>query len=168
MPPAHGAYRPDAPTVSELAAGAVIVSGGEPGARVLLLHVADEDRWCFPKGHVDPGESLAGAALREVREETGLEHVELGPEIGEVAYRFFAPQRGLNVHKTSVYFLGRTAESTVRSEAIFDRHAWVPLARARRLVAYETDRSIVDRAARALEEAPDSARPVRKKQAGRG
>jgi 8-oxo-dGTP pyrophosphatase MutT (NUDIX family) len=151
MPSVHGAYRPDAPIVPELAAGAVVVGPAGPGVRVLLLHLEDEDRWCFPKGHVDPGESLAGAALREVREEAGLEHVELDREIAEVTYRFFSPKRGLNIHKTSVYFLGRTSESSVRTEPIFDRYEWAPLARARELVAYDTDRSVVDGATAALD-----------------
>ena len=56
-------YRPDAAIVPELAAGAIVVH--DPSGEILLLHELEEDRWCFPKGHVDPGESLGAAALRE-------------------------------------------------------------------------------------------------------
>ncbi len=42
------------------------------GSRLLLLQREDFEVWCLPGGEVDPGESLVGAALREVREETGL------------------------------------------------------------------------------------------------
>lgn len=49
--------------------------------RVLLTQREDFEVWCLPGGGVDPGESLAQAAIREVREETGLE-VELVRLVG--------------------------------------------------------------------------------------
>lgn len=52
-----------------LGVNVAIVSEG----RVLLTRREDFDVWCLPGGQVDAGESLAEAARREVREETGLE-----------------------------------------------------------------------------------------------
>lgn len=45
---------------------------GGPSAEFLLLRNARHGTWGFPKGHLEPGESLMDAALREVREETGM------------------------------------------------------------------------------------------------
>ena len=148
MPTNPEPYRPDAPIVAELAAGAVIVSDDEH--EVLLLHQQDEDRWCFPKGHVDPGESLRESALREIREETGLSAVELDSELGEVSYRFFRRSSGQNVYKSVVYFLARTRERTVRPERIFDRYDWLSVTTALGRIRYDTDRRILEAAAQRL------------------
>jgi 8-oxo-(d)GTP phosphatase len=141
MSPRTQPYRPGAAIVAEIAAGAVIVHAVEGDA--FLLHQENEDRWCLPKGHVDPGESLATAALREVREETGFERVRLEHEILEVNYRFFHPGRNVNVHKTVVYFLGRTDEREPHLELGFDRAEWLPLERAEQRVTYALDRTVL-------------------------
>lgn len=148
MPAGNGPYRPGAPMVAELASGAVVVRGG----KVLLLHDHREDRWCLPKGHVDPGESLEEAAIREVREEAGLDGVRLEGELGEVSYRFFSGSRRVNVHKTSVYFLAASSAGAVRTEPIFDRYSWSTFAEALELLRYETDRTTVERARTAHEQ----------------
>jgi diadenosine hexaphosphate hydrolase (ATP-forming) len=142
VPSRNAPYRPEEPIVPELAAGAILLSG--TGAETLLLHQKDEDRWCFPKGHVEAGESLEGAAIREIREETGISDVRLGPEVDEVSYRFYRPGERRNVHKTVVYFVAFTEERSVHPEPTFDRAEWVDLATARERVMYPADRDVID------------------------
>jgi 8-oxo-dGTP pyrophosphatase MutT (NUDIX family) len=55
-----------------LAAGGVVLDTSGPDTRVLVVHRPAYDDWSLPKGHVDAGEELAAAALREVAEETGV------------------------------------------------------------------------------------------------
>lgn len=41
--------------------------------KILLTRRADNGRWCLPGGHLEPGENVAEACIREMREETGLD-----------------------------------------------------------------------------------------------
>ncbi|MGC2289664.1 MAG: NUDIX domain-containing protein [Thermoplasmata archaeon] len=141
-------FRADRPAVAELAAGAVIV---EPkGQRFLLLHEPAEDRWCFPKGHVEPGETLLEAARREIAEECGLSDLDIREELGEVAYRFYQPARDRNVFKTSVYFLAFTVQTDTSLEDTFDEARWDLAPDAERRLKFETDRRMLSAAAHRL------------------
>ncbi|MDE1836274.1 MAG: NUDIX domain-containing protein [Euryarchaeota archaeon] len=148
-------YRPDRPIVAEIAAGGVVQHPSEPC--ILLLHEEGEDRWCLPKGHVDAGESLSVCALREVREETALQGVEIIEELGEITYRFYDPSKDLNVFKIVFYYLMRSPhaglpEGPIRDHAqTFDRLEWVSLTEAKVRVPYPTDLEVLRRAGPRLE-----------------
>ena len=72
-------------------------------SRVLLVHHRKLDRWLPLGGHVDPDEDPETAALREAREESGLEVELLGerpPTTGEGTRALIAP-RFLDIHRIS-------------------------------------------------------------------
>lgn len=79
----------------EICAGGVVIKDG----KVVSLR-RKNGVWLMPKGHVDPGESLEEAALREVREETGLV-ARIGAPLGETAYSF--TEAGV-LHRKKVYW----------------------------------------------------------------
>lgn len=63
---------PNAPKANSVVPSVTAVVRDEAG-RVLLIHKVDNDLWALPGGGHDIGETIADTAVREVREETGLE-----------------------------------------------------------------------------------------------
>lgn len=79
----------------EICAGGAVIKGGK-----LVILKRKNGVWLMPKGHVDPGETIAEAAGREVKEETGLE-VKIGPELGITEYSHSEDGR---LHRKKVYW----------------------------------------------------------------
>ena len=153
--------RPRGPrrTRPALSSGCVVF---DAEGRVLLLRRSDEGLWCLPKGTVESGETLEETAIREVREETGLE-VRIVVPLIEVRYRFYSPSDGMDVDKRVVYFLAERTGGRLKLEPGFDSARWCTLAEATGLLHYENDRNVVRRALEALA-APSGKTPGR----GRG
>ncbi|MGZ9934873.1 NUDIX hydrolase [Streptomyces sp. NC-S4] len=109
-------------------AGAVVVYEG----RVLLVRrrVAEGQlSWQFPAGKVEPGESCEEAAVRETKEEAGLEVVAVAP-LGERVH----PITGRQVSYTACEVVGGTAHVVDADEVA--EVAWVPLSQIQRYIPY--------------------------------
>src|SRR2546430_6665377 len=110
----------------------------------------------LPKGHIDAGESAAETAMREVREESGVEG-RLVEKLGDIRYVYTAnweERKGERIFKVVSFFLlragrGRIGEidETMRIEVAEAR--WLPLAEAPRLLTYGGERQM---ALKALEQ----------------
>jgi 8-oxo-dGTP pyrophosphatase MutT (NUDIX family) len=104
------------------------------GQRVLAL----------PKGHVDPGETPAQAAEREVREEAGVDAELLG-ELGEV--RYWYQRNGRKIPKRVTFFLFRYAGGDVADhDTEVEEARWIPLEEAMRTLTFKGEREMVERA----------------------
>ena len=118
---------------------------------VCLINPVGRRVWGLPKGGVEPGETPAQAALREIAEETGMSGVVEG-ELGSIDYWFYARDRGGRIHKTVHYFLVRATGghhrrvTTTRSA----RRAGSKCARRCGLMTYPNEREMVRKAAAAL------------------
>jgi len=127
-----------------------VVARRVDGAVYLLLIRDPYGKWGLPKGHVEDGESSCEAALREVREETGLTHLDPGPSLGTIDWYFRL--RGDLVHKFCDYFLMASPDGNTSpeiSEGITECR-WLPVKEAIETVAYDNAREVVLRAADVL------------------
>jgi 8-oxo-dGTP pyrophosphatase MutT (NUDIX family) len=110
----------------------------------------DSRTWTLPKGTPDAGETLEETALREVREETGLEVRITGP-LDSIEYTF--SQSGKRIHKTVHYFLMEPVGGDLAShDHEFDEVRWIRFDDAPATLTFDTERALVGQAALRLVE----------------
>jgi ADP-ribose pyrophosphatase YjhB (NUDIX family) len=90
-----------------VSAGGVVVKKIDQKLKILLVIFSDGTGLGFPKGHVKEGESIEGAALREVSEETGLNDLKIIKKLGIVT-RPSVENDGTKVEKDIYLFLMKT------------------------------------------------------------
>jgi len=117
--------------------------------RVLVLRRKDRTEWVFPKGHIEHGERSQDTAIREVREETGLDVSLVGP-LGSTEYTFRQGSR--RHHKVVDWFLGLRVAGDVELEPWFSEWRLVEPVEASRLLTHAEDRETLARALDALKE----------------
>jgi len=94
---------------TQKSAGVIIFRKEKEGPIYLLLQNSSKKFWDFAKGNIDSGESEEDAAMREVKEETGLVKVEIIPGFKEKVHYFFR-LHGELISKDLVMFVGEEKE----------------------------------------------------------
>jgi 8-oxo-dGTP pyrophosphatase MutT (NUDIX family) len=128
----------------ETSAGGVVfrVVDGRP---VYLLIRDRNGNWGFPKGHLESGEQPVAAAVREVREETGLENLRLHEPIASIRWTF--SWRGALIRKRCHFYLMETADERVVPQA--DEVAecrWMTVTDAAKKIRFKNARNVLRRA----------------------
>lgn len=125
----------------EKSCGAVIFRKHHGNTELLLIKHTNGGHWSFPKGHVEPGETEAETARREVREETGLE-VQIDTSFREVVS--YSPRK--DTIKNVVYFLAwvKSKEIHPQPEEV-SQVKWVEISLAPKWLNYDNDRQLVSR-----------------------
>jgi 8-oxo-dGTP pyrophosphatase MutT (NUDIX family) len=132
-------------TARATSAGGVVHRLVDDRLEIALVHRRAPVLWALPKGTPDAGETIEETALRETREETGLD-VEIVRPLRSI--RYFFVRGTTRFHKTVHFFLMRaTGGSTDAHDAEFDEVRWVDLAEALALLNHATERSVVEEAA---------------------
>lgn len=127
------------------AAGAILWREVEGELFVALIHRARYDDWSWPKGKVDPGETLPQTAVREIAEETGLK-VKLGIRLAIIKYKL--PAGG---DKEVHYWAARVSDSALAKSKFVPSEEvakvdWIRASEAAKLLTYEHDQEVLLRA----------------------
>jgi len=132
--------------VRYFSAGGVVVHND----RVLVLRRPGRSEMRLPKGHVEPGEDVHAAALREVREESGYADLTIEADLGVQVVEF--DYEGRHVVRTERYFLMALAdgyESPADGEEQF-KPVWLPWDKALAALTFEPEREWVRRARKSM------------------
>jgi len=127
------------PTELILAAGGIVLREDDAGVvEIALVHRPLREDWSYPKGKVEPSETLTACALREVQEETGL-RCRVISFVGTTEYRDRKDRP-----KIVAYWAMTSEGGTFRSSEEVDELRWVELSEAAELMTYERDRALLE------------------------
>jgi 8-oxo-dGTP pyrophosphatase MutT (NUDIX family) len=146
----RGGRRSAAGTARERSAGGVVVRDDQVVVIVPTRRASDGSKVvALPKGHIDPGETPLQAAVREVREETGIV-AELVTELGET--RYWYRRGGQTIPKSVSFYLFRyIAGDTEDHDDEVERAWWLALEDAQKELSHVAEREMVAKAAQHLE-----------------
>jgi 8-oxo-dGTP diphosphatase len=123
------------------AAGGVVYRLKKGDPEFLLVRRPRYKDWTLPKGKLDPGEGPQEAALREVREETGL-HCVTQAEVGSIGYELGSGRR-----KAVRYWLMAAEDGEFAPNSEVDKIKWLPAPQATARLSYRKDRAVLARGA---------------------
>lgn len=141
--------KPKIPTLEQISAGGVAFRIHNSKTQIAIVAVKPNRRWQLPKGLIDAGESEEQAAVREVREEAGIE-CQLLEKIETVEYWYFAQNKGERVryHKFVHFFLLEYAAGDVKDH---DREVaearWISIDEGIEMLAFKSEKDVVKKAA---------------------
>lgn len=131
----------------EVSAGVIVYrKDSATGSRLYLLVRKSRGKklWEFPKGKLEPGEGISHAAMRELREETGIVGKPQRGFVKSVNYDF--NKMGVRVQKKVIHFLMEATDARV---TISDEHSgflWTFYADARKKLVFENRKRMLDMA----------------------
>ena len=132
--------------MQQVSAGGVVFR--PDSSEIVIIKTLPELRWQLPKGIIDEGESPDQAALREVREETGITAEILKP-LQTIEYWYFANRKGTRVryHKFVHFFAMKyLSGNTADHDHEVAEARWVPAEECTQLLAFESERKAVQEA----------------------
>jgi 8-oxo-dGTP pyrophosphatase MutT (NUDIX family) len=146
-----GARRPKIPTTREVSAGGVVYRRGDDGIEVVLASRRTRRgqlAWGLAKGGIERGETKEVAAIREVREETGMT-AEIEADLGDTKYMYVWDD--IRIRKTVHFFLMRHTGGNVEDrDDEMEEIRWFPLERAIKRAAYRGERDMLVKASELL------------------
>ena len=135
-------------TKDQISAGGIAFRRADAEVQIAIVSVKPSLRWQLPKGIVDPGETPEVTAVREVREEAGIE-TQLIRLIETIEYWYQSVQSGQRIryHKfVHFYLLEYKAGDVSNHDHEIEESRWVSLEQALEMLEFKSERSVVEKA----------------------
>ena len=135
-------------TLDQISAGGVAFRWQDSEPEIAIVSVKPKLRWQLPKGIVDPGESPPVTAVREVKEEAGIE-TDLIKLIETIEYWYRSEQNGRPVrfHKFVHFYLLEYCSGDVSNhDHEVEESRWVSFEEAIEMLAFKSEREVVEKA----------------------
>ncbi|MFN2411486.1 MAG: NUDIX hydrolase [Pyrinomonadaceae bacterium] len=142
-------------TLEEISAGGVVYRDVGVAREIAIVLTLPDRRWQLPKGLIDEGETAEHAALREVREESGMD-ADLVEKIETIEYWYFADRAGEKVryHKLVHFFLMKFRCGNVEDHDDEVAEArWVEINEAVDILEFISEKEVVRNAMQMLSKA---------------
>ena len=134
---------------NEIAAGGVILREFDGQLKVVLCHryrgQGSRSLFALPKGRLESGESISSAAVREVREETGL-IVEIDQPLMDVKYSVQRIPDPLKLKTVHFFLMRHIGGNFSNHDSEFDEVDWFQVDEALKLLTYQNQREVLDMA----------------------
>jgi 8-oxo-dGTP pyrophosphatase MutT (NUDIX family) len=140
-------------TMDQISAGGVAFRRKDSFSEIAIVCMKPKLRWQLPKGIVDPGESPEVTALREVREEAGIE-TDLLSLIETIEYWYRSTKYGnpVRFHKfVHFYLLEYKSGEVSNHDHEVEEARWVRFDEAIEMLAFKSEREVVEKARRMIE-----------------
>ena len=133
-------------TKTQVSAGGIAFRTRGGRIEVAVISVGNQRRWQLPKGRIGRNESSEEAAIREVREETGLETEMVAP-LDKVEYWYYSATRKgrTRFHKFVHFYLLRYKSGNVRDhDHEVNEARWVEIDKAHEMLTFESEKKIIE------------------------
>jgi len=136
---------------NQVSSGGVIFRPDNNDADVVLVSVKGGTVWCLPKGLIDRGEKPEETAVREVREETGI-NGKIIEKIGDTSYWYYLKEENARCRKTvHFYLMEYQSGNTKDHDDEVNEAMWFPIDDALKKISYKGDREILEKAKSMIE-----------------